>query len=77
MFGYDAIAVLPILLVLAAFAGLIAIAITVYSEVISKSCKVCGVEFLGLSDLKEHMKGHDRSLGSKKFVSKKRFKKAA
>jgi hypothetical protein len=72
MFGYDLVAVLPILLVLAAFGGLIAILLTVYTEAISKSCPICGVEFIGTRDLKKHIKDHDKGTSSKRFVSKKR-----
>lgn len=77
MFGYDAITVLPILLLLTAFGGIIAIAITAYIEVISKNCKICGIEFMCHSDLREHMLDHDKTRGTKRFVSKKRFRKAA
>ena len=77
MFGYDTIAVLPILLLVAAFGGLIAIASVAYIEAISRSCRVCGVEFIGARDLREHMKDHDKVLSTKKLVSRGRFKKAA
>ena len=77
MLGYDAVIVLPILLLLAALGGFLAIAITVYTEVSSRVCDVCGVEFLGNRDLREHKKDHNRAIGSRRFVGKKRFKKAA
>jgi hypothetical protein len=77
MFGYDAIVVLPILLLLAAFSGIIAMLMTVYIEVLSKSCKICGVEFMGSSDLKEHMLVHGKVFETSKLVSKVRMKKAA
>ncbi|MEE9543513.1 MAG: C2H2-type zinc finger protein [Thermodesulfobacteriota bacterium] len=77
MFGYDSIIVLPILLIFAAFAGLIAMVLTAYSEAISRSCKVCGVEFMGNRDLKSHMKDHARAPGTTKPVSKGNLDKAA
>lgn len=75
--GYDFIAVLPMLLMLAAFAGLIAIIAVIYSEVISRNCKVCGKSFIGNMDLKAHMRDHDELSGTKGGKGKKRFGKAA
>ena len=77
MLGYDSIIVLPILLLLAVFGALIAFALIVYTEAISRSCEVCGVEFLGSSDMKEHMKDHAELLDFARPVSKESYDKAA
>jgi hypothetical protein len=58
MVGYDAIVVLPILLLVAVFGAFIAVAVTVFSQAASRRCPVCKVEFLGSTDMKEHMKDH-------------------
>ena len=72
MFGYDSIIVIPILLLLAVVGAFLAVALIVYSEAVSISCKVCGVEFMGNRDLKSHMKDHEMGTGTKKPVSKGR-----
>jgi hypothetical protein len=82
MLGYDAIIVLPILLLLSVFAALIAVAVTVLSEAASKGCPVCGVEFIGKSDMREHMKEHIKvldfiRLAGKETPYKEKTRKAA
>ena len=77
MFGIEGLTVLPILLLVAGFVGLIAIVVVMYSEVISKNCKVCGVSFTGARDLKMHMRDHEKVLETKGPEDKDKFTKAA
>ncbi len=58
MVGFDSIIVLPILLLVAVFGALIAIATIVYVETASRGCPICGIEFLDSIDLKGHLKDH-------------------
>lgn len=80
MLGLDAMAVLPILLLIAIIGAFISVATIIYVETASKGCEICGVEFLGESDLKAHMKEHSKVLDfvrPESFKSKESFKKAA